>query len=312
MNKLANTFTVDVEDYFHVSAFAARIQPREWPQFESRVVANTHRMLRLLTARETLATFFVLGWVADRFPSLVSDIRADGHEIGSHGYWHRLVYNQSEQEFREDIRRSCEAIDHAAGVRPVAYRAPSFSITERSAWALDILVEEGFQVDSSIFPIHHDRYGIPTLNPAPHKSPLGRAGLWEVPPSVVSIGGVRIPVAGGGYFRLFPEQLTRLLQKRLVTRHARPLVFYIHPWEIDPEQPRLPAGPLTRIRHYRNLHATEERLDRMLHRESFGTMAELVAMLERDSATAAAQKEHHPKNCLASDFCQLSRGALSS
>lgn len=272
-----NAFTVDVEDYFQVSAFAQRTRPEDWSGFESRVAVGTYRILRLLAERNIRGTFFVLGWVADRHPELVRDIHRDGHEVGTHSYWHRLVYRQSPAEFREDLQKSMDAIEQAIGERPVAYRAPSFSITRQSEWALDILVEEGIRIDSSIFPIRHDRYGIPTINPAPHPSPLGRTGLWEMPPSVLEVGRLRIPIAGGGYFRIFPEGLTRRLQTRLLNQGRRPLVFYIHPWEVDPEQPRMPAAALTRFRHYRNLHATESRLARLLDRVEFGSLGDLVS-----------------------------------
>lgn len=273
----AHTFTVDVEDYFHVSGFANRIAPATWHTYESRVGASTQRVLRLLAKHQVQGTFFILGWVAERYPELVRDIHQDGHELGTHGYWHQLVYDQTESEFREDLRRSLDVIDAASGVRPRAYRAPSFSITRRSEWALGVLFEEGIEIDSSIFPIRHDRYGVPDLHPAPHEEPLGQKGLWEVPPSVVDVGPLRFPIAGGGYFRIFPERFMRQLQSRFLAEGQRPYVFYIHPWEVDPEQPRLPASALSSFRHYRNLHHTEARLDRMLARIRFGTISQLVA-----------------------------------
>lgn len=272
-----HTFTVDVEDYFHVSGFANRIAPASWNTYESRVVASTQRILRLLDKHHVQGTFFILGWVAKRYPQLVRDIQRNGHELGTHGYWHQLVYDQTENEFRNDLRRSLDVIETASGVRPRAYRAPSFSITRRSEWALGVLFEEGIEIDSSIFPIRHDRYGVPDLNPAPHEDPLGQKGLWEVPPSVVDLGPLRFPIAGGGYFRIFPEGFMRQLQSRFLADGDRPYVFYIHPWEVDPQQPRLQASTLARFRHYRNLHHTEERLDRMLGRIRFGTMSQLVA-----------------------------------
>ena len=277
---LTNAFTVDVEDYFQVSAFAERARPGDWTGYQSRVVNSTHRILRLLADRDTRGTFFILGWVADRHPELIRDIHRDGHELGTHSYWHQLVYDQTPEEFRADLRRSIEAIDRAAGTRPRVYRAPSFSITQRSTWALEILRDEGILIDSSIFPIRHDRYGMPSIDPAPHHAPLGCEGLWEVPPSIFKFGSVSVPIAGGGYFRIFPEFLTRRLQSRFIDQQQRPLVFYIHPWEVDPDQPRMPAKPLTSFRHYRNLHATEPRLERMLDRISFGTLGELVQNYE--------------------------------
>lgn len=288
---MTNAFTVDVEDYFQVSAFADRVRPGDWSAHQSRVVANTHRLLRLLARRNTRGTFFILGWVADHYPELVRDIQRDGHELGTHSYWHRLVYDQSPTDFREDLRRSLDAIERAAGARPTVYRAPSFSITLRSAWALEILREEGIRIDSSIFPIRHDRYGIPSINPAPHRAPLGCEGIWEAPPSVINLGPIRMPIAGGGYFRIFPESLTRGLHSRFMAQQQRPFVFYIHPWEVDPDQPRMPAGPLTRFRHYRNLHLTEERLERMLDRISFGTLGELIRDCDSPAEISASPIE---------------------
>ena len=281
---LPNAFTVDVEDYFQVSGFADNIRPDCWDDYESRVEASTHRLLRLLAGHQVQATFFVLGWVADRFPALVRDIHSDGHELASHGYWHRLIYNQSPAEFAADVKRSKAAIAGACGVEVDAYRAPSFSITSRSEWALDVLIQEGFRIDSSVFPIRHDRYGMPGANPAPHCIQRPAGSLWEVPPSITNVGLLNIPAAGGGYFRFFPERLSQTLQNRVIRRNERPLVFYIHPWEVDPDQPRLPGRRSSKFRHYCNLHRTEGRLSRMLTRLPFGTLGQLVAAAESRSS----------------------------
>ncbi|WP_206028765.1 XrtA system polysaccharide deacetylase [Thalassoroseus pseudoceratinae] len=280
-NPLPNTFTVDVEDYFQVTGFADRIRATEWDHFESRVVENTHRMLRLLHTNHTRATFFILGWVADKFPQLVRDIRDDGHELACHGYWHRLIYNLTPEEFRQDLRQSKAAIAKAAGIEVRAFRAPSFSITKATPWALDVLMEEGYEIDSSIFPTRHDRYGIPDANPAPHRIENDNSKtLWEVPPSVAKLGKLNLPAAGGGYFRLFPERVSATLQRHVVSRGRRPLVFYIHPWEIDPDQPRLQGRWSSRFRHYHNLHRTVGRLERMLKSLPFGTIGDLAKQAE--------------------------------
>jgi len=200
MQDLVNAFTVDVEDYYQVSAFETDIDRDHWGRYESRVARNTHRMLELLDRYHVKATFFVLGWVADRDPGLVRDIHEAGHEVGSHSYWHRLVYGQSPQQFREDLRRSVEAIEAAIGQPVTAYRAPSFSITNQSLWAREILAEEGFLVDSSVYPIHHHRYGIPDAKPGIHRTVTPAGSLWEFPPSVVRCKRVNLPVGGGGYF----------------------------------------------------------------------------------------------------------------
>jgi polysaccharide deacetylase family protein (PEP-CTERM system associated) len=276
--QLLNAFTVDVEDYYQVSAFEKHVPRDQWDQWESRVVANTRRILALLDRRQVKGTFFVLGWVAQRHPRLVREIQAQGHEIGSHGYWHRLIYEHSPGDFRDDLRRSRDVLEDVAGVPVTAHRAASFSITARSLWALEILVEEGFSVDSSIFPIHHDRYGIPDAEPRLHRLATPAGPLWEFPPSVARIAHMNLPVSGGGYFRLYPLFWTRYCLGRINRRGRQPFIFYIHPWEIDPDQPRV-AGPsrLTRFRHYVSLGQTERKLDRLLARFRFGRVSDVVA-----------------------------------
>lgn len=277
-----NAFSVDVEDYYHVSGFAGDIDHRTWGDFESRVVANTHRVLRLLDRRQVPATFFVLGWVARRFPGLVRDIQRSGHELGSHSYWHRLVYDLTPDAFRRDLVESRAAIEEAAGERVTAYRAPSFSITKRSLWALDILAAEGFLSDSSIFPIYHDRYGMPGAEPFLHRRATSRGALWEFPPSVARVGRLNLPVSGGGYFRLYPLRLT-LRSLASINRRGEPFMFYIHPWELDPDQPRLALGSrLCRARHYVNLRTTERKLDRLLGCFQFGRLSDTIRAVEAE------------------------------
>jgi polysaccharide deacetylase family protein (PEP-CTERM system associated) len=282
--QITNAFTVDVEDYFQVSAFEKHVRRDHWDRWESRVEANTHRILSLLERHGVKATFFILGWVADRHPRLVREIHDCGHEVGSHGYWHRLVYELSPAEFREDLRRSRRALEDAAGARVTAHRAASFSITSRSLWALEILVEEGFSVDSSIFPIHHDRYGIPRAEPRLHRLPTPSGELWEFPPSVARMARMNLPVSGGGYFRLLPLFWTHYCLGRINRRERQPFVFYVHPWEIDPHQPRRNAqgelaarSRLSRFRHYVGLAKNEGKLDRLLARFHFGRLSDVIA-----------------------------------
>ena len=280
MADLLNAMTIDVEDYFHVAAFADIVSPDQWPSFESRVCQNTDRILEMLGEAEVHATFFVLGWVAERFPDLVKRIHQAGHELASHSYDHALVYDKTPDEFRQDLRRAKTAIEQASGVVVTGYRAPSFSVVERSLWALDVLVDEGYTYDSSIYPIRHDRYGIPSW--PRHIQRLERQGgcLWELPGSTVNRLGLNLPMGGGGYFRLLPYWWTRNGIRALNSTEGRPAVFYLHPWEIDPEQPRLKAGPLSCFRHYRNLNQTEARLRRLLKDFRFGTISAVLAQAQ--------------------------------
>jgi polysaccharide deacetylase family protein (PEP-CTERM system associated) len=277
--EIVNAMTVDVEDYFHVSAFQDTVPHSLWDRLESRVVRNTRRLLELFEQRDIRATFFVLGWVAERHPSLVREIAAGGHELASHGYGHRLVYEQSPREFREDIRRSRDVIAAAAGVAVHGYRAPSFSITKQSLWALDIIREEGFAYDASVFPVRHDRYGLPSAPRHFHALEQRAGTLWECPGSTVRIGGVNLPIGGGGYFRLLPYAWTRWGMSRVNSKEGRAAVFYLHPWEIDPDQPRLNGSLLSRYRHYTNLGRTEERLKRLLSDFRFASLSELLVQM---------------------------------
>jgi polysaccharide deacetylase family protein (PEP-CTERM system associated) len=279
-----------VEDYFQVSAFEKCVPREQWDRMESRVVANTHRLLHMLDRRNVKATFFVLGWVGERYPQLVREIHSCGHEIGSHGYWHRIVYSQTQMEFRADLCRSRDVLQDILGSRVTAYRAPSFSITHRSLWALEILAEEGFLVDSSVFPIHHNRYGIPDAEPRLHRIATGAGPLWEFPVSVMRIAGMNIPVSGGGYFRLYPWSWTSFCLGRISRSGQEPFVFYVHPWEIDPQQPRFRNAPrMSRFRHYVNLSRTEEKLERLLSRFRFGRIRDVIDLqAERDGSEASA------------------------
>jgi polysaccharide deacetylase family protein (PEP-CTERM system associated) len=234
-------------------------------------------------------TFFVLGWVAGRHPQLVRDIHGAGHEIGSHGYWHRPVYDQSPEEFRSDLCQSRDVLMDIISEPVTAYRAPTFSINSRSFWALKILVEEGFSVDSSIFPIHHDRYGIPDFEPRARQVETSAGPLWEFPPSVVRFGRWNFPVAGGGYFRLYPFSWTGHGLARVNRTMQHHGMFYIHPWELDPDQPRLSASStISQYRHYVNLSKTESKLDALLGTFRFGRVCDVIEQLSMHTTEVPA------------------------
>lgn len=276
MGSIVNAMTVDVEDYFQVSAFAHLVPYDQWPTLESRVCRNTERLLGILEEGGVRATCFVLGWVAERFPRLVQRIHDGGHELASHGYAHGLVYDGTPDAFRADICRAREVIQQAAGVRVRGYRAPSFSIVNRSLWALDVLIDEGYQFDSSIYPVHHDRYGIPAWPRHIHRVQRSGGELWELPGSTVRRAGTNFPIGGGGYFRLLPYRLTSGGIRSVNTVEAKPAIFYLHPWEIDPDQPRINAPLLSRVRHYFNLGQTEHRLRQLLSEFQFGTISDVI------------------------------------
>jgi polysaccharide deacetylase family protein (PEP-CTERM system associated) len=273
---MINAFTVDVEDYFHVQAFADRVAPARWDDFESRVVESSERILRLLEEHQIRATFFVLGWVADRHPGLVRRIFEAGHEIGCHSFWHRLIYTQNPESFRYDLQQATRALHAITGEVPSAFRAPSFSITKRSEWALRVLVEEGYRIDSSIFPVQHDTYGMPNAEPGVHQRQTEAGSIWEVPPTVRCFGRFNLPVGGGGYLRLYPTSLSLRCLKSVNHRENRPFIAYVHPWELDPDQPRIAAPWRSRFRHYQNLRTTESKLRALLREFRFGPISELV------------------------------------
>lgn len=274
-----NAFTVDVEDYFHVAALASAVSRDSWPTREYRVERNTERLLELLAERNVHGTFFVLGWVAERSPGLVRRIAAAGHEIACHGYSHELIYRQTRQEFREEAARAKGMLEDATGEAVLGYRAASFSIVRDTLWALDELIDLGFRYDSSIFAIRHDRYGIPDASPVPGRvtAPSGRT-ILEFPMAPANFFGLKIPVTGGGYFRIFPYRLT-LAGLRRINAAGRPFAFYLHPWEIDPGQPRIPVGTLSRFRHYTNLARCQERLQRLLKEFAFAPMGQMLAAI---------------------------------
>ncbi|GAB4255091.1 MULTISPECIES: XrtA system polysaccharide deacetylase [Deferrisoma] len=290
-----SAFTVDVEDYFHVSAFEAVCPPETWEARELRVERNTDRVLEVLAEFGVRATFFVLGWVAERCPGLVRRISAAGHEIACHGYGHRRVTTLTREAFRDDVRRAKGLLEDLAGVEVRGYRAPSYSIGPTTLWAFDELLEAGFTYDSSVFPVRHDLYGLAEWPRFPFRLerlegegagnwvPLdpgaepGSPSLLEVPVTPVRLLGRNWPAAGGGYFRLLPYAVTRWALRRILRADRRPFVFYVHPWELDPDQPRIEgAGLKSRFRHYLNLRRTEPRLRRLLSEFSFAPIREVV------------------------------------
>ncbi len=273
---IRNALTVDVEDYFQVSAFAKNIKYDDWDNYPLRVEQNTNRLLDLFDEQEIKATFFVLGWVAERKQELIKNIASRGHEVACHGYSHQLIYNQSKDVFREETLRSKSILEDLVQKPILGYRAASYSITDASRWALDILAEAGFLYDSSIFPIRHDRYGIPDATEHPHQlTTSGGNAIVEFPLSTAKLLGYKLPIAGGGYFRLYPYMLTKAGLSQ-VNKRDEPFIFYLHPWEIDPEQPRIKTSFLSRFRHYNNLDKCEARLQQLIKDFSFCTVLDVL------------------------------------
>lgn len=284
-----HALSFDVEEHFQVSAFSSQMRRCQWDQLESRVERNTSRLLDLLSMSGVKATFFVLGWVAERHPALVRSLADSGHELASHGYGHELVAGQSPAEFREDVRKAKDILEQVSGKPIFGYRAPSFSINERTQWALQILVEEGYVYDSS-FNHRFRKVGASSKALEPCYQVETSAGhLWEVPLSTMITLGVHVPVAGGGYFRLMPYGMLRLFLKRLEKSGVQ-LVMFLHPWEIDPEQPRMEGSWLSRTRHYMNLDKTELRLKRLLQDFQFSSIMGAMNPL-RDACTSRLPTE---------------------
>lgn len=280
---MVNALTFDIEDYYHVQAFANVIRPADWSQYPLRVEKNTYRLLEMLAARKIRATFFILGWVAQRCGALVADILKADHEIGSHGYAHQMIGRGRQKDFREDIMRAKSILEDQTGRAVKSYRAPSYSITSSTLWALEILGEAGFECDSSIFPVVHDHYGIPGAPRFPYYTSVGGGKrIAEFPPSTLRLSRVNIPVAGGGYFRLLPYATTAWAIRRINDREGQPAMVYLHPWEIDPEQPRIAAAWRSRFRHYQNLRSTEGKLTRLLDDFSWAPMSEILSKSLRD------------------------------
>lgn len=293
---MRNALTVDVEEHFHVSNFSRVIREEDWGSLESRVERNCSKLRDLLDEAGARATFFVLGWVAEGHPGLVREIHRRGHEVACHGYRHKLISRQTPEEFLKDVRRAKAILEDIIGEAVIGYRAPSFSIASHASWALEILLELGFSYDSSFFPVHHHRYGASNGARFIHRIAVNGSGLWEVPLSSVRVLGMNLPIAGGGYFRLYPYAVTRWGLQRL-NREAQPAVVYIHPWEVDPEQPRVSAPLLSRFRHYVNIHRTEGRLRRLLQEFSFAPVREILRVHSPSAALASHQASMELARC---------------
>jgi polysaccharide deacetylase family protein (PEP-CTERM system associated) len=277
-----NAMTVDVEDYFQVQAFAANVDRRQWEGFPNRVVANTDHVLDLFSAAGVSATFFTLGWVGERHRDLIRRIVDRGHELASHGYSHVPVHEQTLEQFRSDVRRTKRLLEDIAGKEVKGYRAASFSIGVDTLWALDVLAEEGYAYSSSIYPVVHDFYGMP--NAPRFAFRLEHRSFLEVPLTTISAFGRNIPCSGGGYFRLAPYALSRWALNRVNRHDQQPCVFYFHPWEVDPDQPRIAGLPLkSRLRHYLNLGRMESRLRRLLADFRWGRMDQIFMGDDKDA-----------------------------
>ncbi len=260
---LRNALTIDVEDYFQVSAFAPHIARADWPRLECRIEANIERILLLLESRRIHATFFTLGWIAERYPAMLRRVAEAGHEVASHGYAHLRASEQSAAQFADDVCHSKTILEQLTGLAVRGYRAPSFSIGATNLWAFDVLQEAGYRYSSSIYPIRHDHYGMPD-SPRYAWRPRGPHGVLELPVSTVRLRGRNLPAGGGGYFRLLPYALSRWLLRRINSCDGQAGIFYFHPWELDPGQPRPPGlSRKTRFRHYLNLGRMEARLTRL-------------------------------------------------
>jgi polysaccharide deacetylase family protein (PEP-CTERM system associated) len=274
---LRNALTVDVEEYFQVAAFERTIPRPAWDTAESRVDFNTGRVLDLFAERGCKATFFVLGWIAERHPSLVRRIVDDGHELASHGYDHTRVHNFTPEQFRADVTRTKAILEDLGGATVRGYRAPSYSINGRNLWAHDVLLETGHEYSSSIYPIRHDLYGMPEAPRFPFR--FRPDGIQEVPVTTVRIGSSNYPCGGGGYFRLLPYPAFRWMLRRVNEQDRQPGLFYFHPWEVDPGQPRVQGAPLkSRFRHYLNLNSMHDRLSRLLGDFRWGRMDEVFGV----------------------------------
>lgn len=271
-----NAMTVDVEDFFHVSAFESVISPSQWKDYQPRVDTNTRRLLDLFAKKEVKSTFFVLGWVAERYPDLIKEIHSQGHEVASHGYAHKRVILLSRDEFLQDVKRSKNHLEDLLGEQIIGYRAPSFSIGYSNEWAFEVLAELGFKYSSSTYPVKHDLYGTPDWPRFAYNRP---ENIIEIPIPTLRLMGKQIPIGGGGYFRLYPYKLTQKLVSKYLRQEKQPYSFYFHPWEIDADQPRLKNAPLkSRFRHYVNLHRTEAKLIRLLDDFNWSTMRDVYGV----------------------------------
>jgi polysaccharide deacetylase family protein (PEP-CTERM system associated) len=286
---LVNALTVDLEDYYHVEAFNDVVAVKDWSKLESRIERNTERLLALFADRKVKGTFFILGWVAEHYPKLIRQIAQERHEIACHSYHHRMINFQSRREFRTDIRRAKALLEDISGNEVRGYRAPTYSITEQTLWALETLVEEGYLYDSSIFPIHHDRYGIPRAQRFPYKIYCPSGVIIEFPPTTLRVAGQNLPIAGGGYFRLIPYNIFRWGMKRINRCERQAAIFMVHAWEIDPGQPVIRGKRINIWRHRYNLQQTESRLLRLLDDFHFAPVSEVLRLGEAVATPTARQ-----------------------
>jgi polysaccharide deacetylase family protein (PEP-CTERM system associated) len=282
--------TFDVEEHFQVNAFDSALRRQSWEAYESRVERSVEKILALLDRHRYRATFFMLGWIAERQAGLVQRVAAAGHEIASHGYGHELITRLTPEAFREDVRKAKKILEDVIGAPITGYRAPSFTIVRDTSWAHEVLVQEGYTWDSSVVPVVHDVYGWPGSDPYPHRIETPSGPLFELPPSTVSCLGSRIAVGGGGYFRFYPYPLLRHWLRRIEAAD-QPVVFYLHPWELDPEQPRMEGGRRSTFRHYLNLHRVEARLERLLDDFRFASVGDSLPALARRWERAQVAKE---------------------
>ncbi len=278
--------SVDVEDYFQTEAFSGAAPRESWDGYTPRVEPNTRRLLDIFDAFHTRATFFVLGWIADRMPGLIREIAERGHEVACHSYWHRTVYSLTPESFREDTREAIGAIENATGVGVRGYRAPTWSITRKSLWAIEVLAELGFGYDSSVYPVRHDLYGVPGAPSDAYLWKTVQGTLLEIPPATIRLGKTILPAAGGGYLRIFPLGYSRMAINQIEKR-GQPSVVYLHPWEIDPQQPRLPGPLKSRLRQYWGLGSVENKLTRLLGAYRFFPFSDVCAELARNAPELA-------------------------
>jgi polysaccharide deacetylase family protein (PEP-CTERM system associated) len=270
---IRNIISVDIEEYFHPTELAKSVRQDEWTSLPSHVVSETKKVLEIFDRYKVKGTFFILGWVAERYPDLIREIALQGHEIGCHSFFHRLVYDLSPGEFREDTQRAVQAIENACGITPRVYRAPSYSITQKSRWALEILAECGFTHDSSIYPIQHDRYGIPGFPRFTKTEATDSGPIVEVPIATVRLSDQTVtPVGGGAYLRLLPYRYTAAGVRRINGEDRQPACMYFHPWELDPDHPRLAQGWVSRLRTYTGLRSMGPKIERLLGEFEFGPL----------------------------------------
>jgi polysaccharide deacetylase family protein (PEP-CTERM system associated) len=273
--RIRNVMSVDVEDYFHVEAFASEISFADWHSFAPRVEWNVFRILDLFAKHRVIGTFFILGWVAEKFPQITKEIAAAGHEVGCHAYAHRRLHTMTRTQFQQDLRKATDILAGQVGRRIESFRAPSFSIVRSTLWGLDILAEEGYRFDSSIFPVRHDLYGIPEAARFPHWAEAAeKSPIFEFPPSTLAYGDLNLGVGGGGYLRWMPYGITHWALKHINRREGQPAMVYFHPWEIDPDQPGLRGNLKSTMRHYMNLATMEGKIERLIRDFEFGTLSQ--------------------------------------